>query len=58
MRIQKVYAYDFEGIRYDVGEKMGFVKTTIDFALEKEEMRDELYKFLLEKIEEWKPIVK
>lgn len=55
---QKVYAYDFEGKRYDVGEKMGFVKTTIDFALEKEEMREELYKFLLEKIEEWKPIVK
>lgn len=57
-QIQTVYAYDFEGKRYDVGEKMGFVKTTIDFALENEMMREELYNYLLEKIEEWKPIMK
>ena len=30
---QGVYAYDFEGIRYDVGEKLGFIMTTIEFAL-------------------------
>ena len=29
----QVYAYDFEGERYDVGEKLGFVKTTIEYAL-------------------------
>lgn len=57
-RVQDVYAYDFEGTRYDVGEKMGFVKTTIDFALKNEEMRDELYEYLVRKIEELKPIVK
>lgn len=28
-----VYAYDFDGDRYDVGEKLGFVKTTIEYAL-------------------------
>jgi UTP--glucose-1-phosphate uridylyltransferase len=28
----QVYAYDFEGERYDVGEKLGFVKTTIEYA--------------------------
>ena len=33
MDIQAVYAYDFEGIRYDVGDKFGFIKATIDFAL-------------------------
>ncbi|MEK5058195.1 MULTISPECIES: UTP--glucose-1-phosphate uridylyltransferase GalU [unclassified Paenibacillus] len=34
-----VYAYDFEGTRYDVGEKLGFILTTIDFALKNEELR-------------------
>lgn len=52
--VQRVYAYDFEGKRYDVGEKMGFVKTTIDFALQNEEMRDELYEYLVQKVEEMK----
>ena len=41
-RIEAVYAYDFEGVRYDVGEKMGFIKTTIEFALQREDLRDEL----------------
>ncbi|GAA0606344.1 UTP--glucose-1-phosphate uridylyltransferase GalU [Virgibacillus siamensis] len=30
---QDVYAYDFEGKRYDVGEKLGFIRTTLEFAL-------------------------
>ena len=33
MDIQAVYAYDFEGIRYDVGDKFGFIKATIDFCI-------------------------
>ncbi|WP_201006187.1 UTP--glucose-1-phosphate uridylyltransferase GalU [Paenibacillus glycanilyticus] len=37
--LQGVYAYDFEGTRYDVGEKLGFITTTIDFALRNEELR-------------------
>ncbi len=45
---QKVYAYDFEGKRYDVGEKLGFVTTTIELALENEEIKDDLMKFLLD----------
>lgn len=42
----KVYAYDFKGQRYDVGEKIGFVKTTIEYALKDEEMRDEIIRYL------------
>ncbi|WP_436891316.1 UTP--glucose-1-phosphate uridylyltransferase GalU [Mammaliicoccus sciuri] len=42
----KVYAYDFEGQRYDVGEKIGFVKTTIEYALKDEEMRDEIKHYI------------
>lgn len=42
----KVYAFDFEGQRYDVGEKTGFVKTTIEYALKDEEMRNEIIHYL------------
>ena len=35
---QDVFAYDFEGTRFDVGEKFGFVKTTLEFALEDKEI--------------------
>ncbi|NNU93460.1 UTP--glucose-1-phosphate uridylyltransferase GalU [Geobacillus sp. NFOSA3] len=43
---QPVYAYSFSGKRYDVGEKLGFVKTTIEFALQNEELREDLIAFL------------
>jgi UTP--glucose-1-phosphate uridylyltransferase len=43
---QQVFAYNFEGKRYDVGEKLGFVKTTIEFALQNEEIKDDLVEFL------------
>jgi UTP--glucose-1-phosphate uridylyltransferase len=49
-QIQRVFAYDFEGKRFDVGEKIGFVKTTIDFALQDEGLRSELMAFLDEKL--------
>lgn len=39
---QGVYAYDFKGVRYDVGEKLGFIMTTLDFALQNEELRKPL----------------
>src|SRR5699024_1224948 len=39
---ENVYAYDFEGERYDVGEKCGFGKTTIELALQNDEIKDEL----------------
>lgn len=43
---ESVYAYDFEGKRYDVGEKMGFIQTTIELALEREDLREELLNYL------------
>jgi len=44
--IQRVFAYDFEGTRYDVGEKFGFIQTTIDFALRDESLKAELMAYL------------
>lgn len=49
---QRVFAYDFEGKRYDVGEKLGFITTTIEFALQNEEIKDELLAYLVEKVGE------
>lgn len=43
---QRVFAYDFEGKRYDVGEKLGFVKTTLEFALQNEKIKKELLLYL------------
>ncbi len=30
---EPVYAYAFEGIRYDVGDKLGFLKATVEYTL-------------------------
>ncbi len=43
---QAVYAYDFEGIRYDVGDKFGFIKATIDFALDREDLKEKIQNYL------------
>ncbi|MGM0883306.1 MAG: UTP--glucose-1-phosphate uridylyltransferase GalU [Bacillota bacterium] len=47
-RSEAVYAYDFEGVRYDVGEKLGFIKTQLEFALQCEELKDDLLEYLRE----------
>ena len=44
--IQRVFAYDFQGTRYDVGEKLGFITTTIDYALRDESLKADLIKFM------------
>lgn len=45
---QAVLAYQFEGTRYDVGDKFGFIKATIDFALERDNLRDDVLNYLKE----------
>ncbi|PEJ50218.1 UTP--glucose-1-phosphate uridylyltransferase [Bacillus wiedmannii] len=44
--IQRVFAYDFEGKRYDVGEKLGFIQTTIEMALQHDELKNELLSYM------------
>ena len=46
---EAIYAYDFEGIRSDVGDKLGFLEATVDFALKRPELRDGLIEFLKSK---------
>lgn len=43
---EAVYAYEFEGVRYDVGEKLGFIQTTLEFALQRPELRDTLLEYM------------
>jgi len=45
-----VYAYDFVGKRYDVGNKMGFLEATVEFALKRDELRDEFSSYLKERV--------
>ncbi|ATH95523.1 UTP--glucose-1-phosphate uridylyltransferase GalU [Bacillus glycinifermentans] len=44
--IQRVFAYDFEGKRYDVGEKLGFIQTTLEFAMQDNELKSKLVPFM------------
>lgn len=48
---QTVYVCDFEGKRHDVGEKIGYVKTTIDFALQHEGLRDDMFKIMEQSVQ-------
>ncbi|PFA18417.1 UTP--glucose-1-phosphate uridylyltransferase [Bacillus cereus] len=43
---QRVFAYDFEGKRYDVGEKLGFIQTTIEMAMQHEELKQDLLNYM------------
>lgn len=37
-KTQEIFAYDFEGKRYDTGDKLGYLKATVEFALRHDEV--------------------
>lgn len=43
---EAMYAYEFKGKRYDVGNKMGFLSATIEFALRRPDLRDDMKSYL------------
>ncbi|NLZ35487.1 UTP--glucose-1-phosphate uridylyltransferase GalU [Clostridium isatidis] len=43
---EAMYAYNFEGKRYDVGDKFGFLQATVEFALKREELRETFMNYL------------
>ena len=47
-RYQEILAYEFEGRRYDVGDKLGFVEATIDYALRRGDISEDLMNYLRE----------
>ena len=49
---EKIFAYEFKGMRYDVGEKIGFLKANIAYALKREDLGSELKEYLKKIVEE------
>lgn len=45
-RYQEILAYEFEGRRYDVGDKLGFVEATIEYALRRGDLSEDLMNYL------------
>jgi len=43
---EPMYAYNFQGKRYDVGDKLGFLQATVEFALKRPELREEFIEYL------------
>lgn len=52
MHHEAMYAYDFIGKRYDVGNKMGFLQATVEFALEREDLRDDFKTWLKQTVKD------
>jgi UTP--glucose-1-phosphate uridylyltransferase len=45
-RARPMYAVEFEGKRYDTGDKLGFLKATVEFALDRPDLADEFRAYL------------
>lgn len=44
--VEAMYAFNFKGKRYDVGNKMGFLSATVEFALRRDDLKDEMKAYL------------
>ena len=51
---EPVYAYNFEGKRYDVGDKLGFLQATVEYALRREDLGPEFKEYLKEILDKGK----
>jgi len=45
---EAMYAYTFKGKRYDVGDKLGFLQATVEFALKRDDLKEEFFNYLKE----------
>jgi UTP--glucose-1-phosphate uridylyltransferase len=46
LKLEAVYAYAYEGVRYDCGSKLGFLKATVEFALKHPETGSDFKAYL------------
>jgi UTP--glucose-1-phosphate uridylyltransferase len=46
LRTRPIYAYRFEGTRYDAGDKLGFLKATVEYALRRHDLGGEFREYL------------
>jgi UTP--glucose-1-phosphate uridylyltransferase len=49
-RLSSLTAFRFDGRRHDVGDKLGFVQATIDFALERDDLSADVRRYMLESL--------
>lgn len=49
---EAMYAYNFKGKRYDVGDKLGFLQATVEFALKRNDLKEEFFNYLKEIVED------
>ena len=47
-KTQRVFAREFTGDRYDVGDKFGFMKTSIDYALKHPQVKDDMKQYIID----------
>lgn len=55
---EAMYAYNFSGKRYDVGNKMGYLQATVEFALRREDTKDEFLKYLEHTVSNLEEVIK
>ncbi|HYL12213.1 MAG TPA: UTP--glucose-1-phosphate uridylyltransferase GalU [Terriglobales bacterium] len=48
LKKEKIYAYVFEGRRHDTGDKLGFLKATVEFALKRPDLGEKFQEYLKE----------
>ena len=46
LKKEKVFGYNFEGIRHDTGDKLGFLKATVEFALKRKDLGADMRRYL------------
>ncbi len=46
LKTEDIYAYEFEGTRYDAGDKLGFLEANVAFALKRPELKTDFKRFL------------
>ena len=52
LKKESIYSYMFEGKRYDVGDKFGFLQATFDFALKRDDLKEPLLAYLKNKLKD------
>lgn len=53
LKTESIYSKTFEGKRYDIGNKLDFIKTTIEFALKRKEFSSDVLAFMKEIIRDY-----
>ena len=50
---EKMLAYAFKGRRHDVGDKLGFLQATVEFALQRDDLRDNFLAYLEQIVQQY-----